>query len=48
MALADVVHNDIAHAMIRQRGSDRLGHLLRIAIHATVDNRHARLRLVTT
>ena len=41
VALADVVHGDVAHAAVGEGRGDVLSHLLGVAVHAAVDDRHA-------
>ena len=41
VALADVVHGDVAHAAVGEGRGDVLSHLFGVAVHAAVDDRHA-------
>ena len=46
MALADVVHHDVAYALCGQFGGDGLGQLLGVSVHAAVGYHHALRSLV--
>ncbi len=40
------MHHNILDAIISQRSGDRLSHLLRVTIHAAINNNHAFLTFV--